>query len=174
MSTRLYLANTIAQMLPQSRMFRAKAALYHWAGIDIHRSARVISSARLWGVGRISIGEETFIGHDVLILTGNNKICIGNHVDIGPRVTLVNGTHEIDMIGLRTAGRGRSDEIIIRNGVWIGAGSVVIGGCCIGEKSLIGAGSVVVTDIPDWVIAVGNPCRPIKRWDTVLSTWRPL
>lgn len=174
MSIRLFIANTVAQAFPQSRMYRVKSALYRWAGINIHKSARVISSARFWGVGRISIGAETFIGHGVLVLTGNAQIRIGSHVDIGPRVTLVNGTHEIDMIGPRTAGRGKSDEIVIQDGVWIGAGSVVIGGCRIGEKALIGAGSVVITDIPDRVIAVGNPCRPIKRWDSILNSWIPI
>jgi acetyltransferase-like isoleucine patch superfamily enzyme len=68
-----------------------------------------------------------------------------------------------------TAARWKIDWIIIQDGVWTGAESVVIGGGRIGENSLIGAGSVVVTDIPDRVIAVANPCSSIKRWESTLN-----
>lgn len=86
-------------------------------------------------------------------------------MDIGPRVTLVTGTHRIDPTGLRSAGDGYAKDITIEDGAWIGAGSIIIGGCTIGKKSVVGAGSVIVSDIPAETIAVGNPCKPIKRLD---------
>jgi len=171
MSSRIFIANTITDFLPPSRFFYFKAAIYRIAGVEVHKSARLVSSVKIWGSGKVVIGANTFVGHEVLILTGAKEIFIGSDVDIGPRVTLVNGTHAIDMLGPRTAGIGISYPIIINDGAWVGAGTTIIGGCCIGEKSLIGAGSVVVSDIPSKVIAVGNPCKPIKRWDELRNEW---
>jgi maltose O-acetyltransferase len=103
----------------------------------------------------------------VLIVGGVSIVSIGADVDIAPRVTIVTGSHNTDMIGKRSAGKGYSENIIIEDGVWIGAGTTILGGITIGKKAIIGAGSVVSRSIPPAVIAVGNPCRPIKRWDPV-------
>lgn len=53
--------------------------------------------------------------------------------------------------------------VLIEDGVWIGGGSTILPGVTIGKNSVIGAGSVVVKDIPANSIAVGNPCRVIKN-----------
>jgi maltose O-acetyltransferase len=128
-------------------------------------TCRIVSSAQIWGNFDIEIGKETFVGHEVFIVGGKSMISIGSHVDIAPRVMIVTGTHEIDMIGLRSAGTGYSKDVTIEDGVWIGANTTIIGGVTIGRKSIIGSGSVVTRSIPPYVIAVGNPCRPIKCWD---------
>ena len=54
-------------------------------------------------------------------------------------------------------------EIVIGDSVWIGGNTVICPGVHIGSCSVIGAGSVVTRDIPDWVIAAGNPCRVVRR-----------
>lgn len=54
---------------------------------------------------------------------------------------------------------------VIDNGAWLGANSSNLPGVTIGRKAIVGAGSVVVRDIPSYCIAVGNPCRPIKQWN---------
>lgn len=171
MTARLALINRLISALPLTRLYKAKALLYRYAGLEIHPSARIVSSARFWGEGRISVGADTFIGHDVLVLAGQAAVSIGSCVDIGPRVTIVNGTHEIDMENLHSAGRGYSLDIVIGDGVWIGAGSTIIAGCRIGAKSIIAAGSVVTADIPAEVISVGVPCRPVKIWDGEAKQW---
>lgn len=171
MSWKRYLVNHLISTLPPMRFFRLKNQLWQFSGIDIDMSARVTSSVNFWGAGRFSIGERVFIGHDSLLLTGDSGIRIANDVDIGPRVTIVSGTHQIDMAGPRSAGEGWSKDIVVERGAWIGAGTTVLGGVSIGEKAVIGAGSVVTKDIPSHVIAVGVPCKPIKKWDTSENRW---
>jgi maltose O-acetyltransferase len=165
----LYCVNHLTSFLPASRVFWLKVFLWRLAGILVSPKSRIISSVNIWTSSEIHIGMDTFIGHEVLIVSGDSRISIGDCVDIGPRVTIVSGSHHIDMRGTRSAGDGFSQDISIKDGVWIGASSTILGGVTIGRKSIIGAGSLVNRSIPDYVIAVGNPCRPIKRWDAVVG-----
>jgi maltose O-acetyltransferase len=171
MSIRLFLYNNLVGLLPETRCYVFKARLLGMCGVNIHYTARVVSSARFWGSYELSVGMDSFIGHEVLVAGGNCRIVIGNCCDIGPRVSLVAGTHEIDMIGLHTAGAGNSKDIIIEDGVWMGANAIVLGGVTIGKKSVISAGSIVKNNIPPFVIGAGNPCKPVKRWNHGLKTW---
>ena len=63
-------------------------------------------------------------------------------------------------------------ETVIRKGVWIGQKACVLAGVEIGEHSVIGAGSIVTHDIPSFCIAVGNPARVIKQWDSQTKHWK--
>ena len=166
---KLYFINRLVSLLPDTRFYFFKVLLYRACGFDVHETARLVSSVKILGNFHIEIGKDTFIGHDVLMTGGSSSIKIGNYVDIGPRVCIVNGTHQIDMLGLHTAGKGLSQPIIIENGVWIGANSTIIGGVSIGKKSIIAAGSVVVNNIPAEVLATGIPCKPIKRWNNAIG-----
>jgi maltose O-acetyltransferase len=171
MGIQLYLANHLVHSLPPTRLYRLKALLYRWAGLKVDPSARLLSSVSIWGQMPLVIGRDTFVGHEVLIVGATEKIAIGNGVDIAPRVCIVSGSHEIDMVGLHSAGKGKCAPIVIEDGVWIGVGALVLGGVTIGRKSVIGAGSIVVSDIPPETIAVGNPCRPIKIWEPTSAKW---
>jgi maltose O-acetyltransferase len=164
-SLRLYLICKVMVLLPSTRFYSFKVALLSWAGCDISKTARVVSSAKIVGTGSLKIGVDTFIGHDVFISCSPPGVEIGSFVDIAPRVSIINGTHDVDMLGRHTAGPGKCLPINIKDGVWIGAGAIILPGVTIGEKSIIGAGSVVSGDIPAYTLSVGVPCRPIKRWD---------
>jgi maltose O-acetyltransferase len=161
----LQLVNFIFSFTPLTRWYGLRARMLKFSGVDCHISARIVSSCRIVTLN-VSIGKDTFIGEQVLI-TGaeSTKIRIGNNVDIAPRVVILSGTHEIDMIGDHSAGEGKGAPVWIQDGVWIGANSTILPGVTIGKKSVIGAGSVVNRDIPAFCIAVGNPCRPVKRWN---------
>ena len=161
--SRLWLAQWIFGILPATRFFRVKSRLLAISGVEIMPSARVCSSVRIMTSGHLAIGAHTFIGHEVLIAGGDSPITVGSHCDIAPRVTIVAGSHEIAASGLRAAGAGSSKPITIEDGVWIGAGSIILGGVRIGQRSVIGAGSVVVRDIPPYSVAVGSPCRVTRR-----------
>jgi maltose O-acetyltransferase len=160
----LQLVNLFFSITPLTRWYGMRSSLLRFAGVECHSTARIVSSCRIVTLN-VSIGDDTFIGHQVLI-SGNEtaKITIGNNVDIAPRVVILSGTHEIDMQGGHSAGKGKGAPVWIQDGVWIGANSTVVPGVTIGQKSIIGAGSVVVTDIPPFCVAVGNPCKPVKRW----------
>lgn len=87
-----------------------------------------------------------------------DKITIGNNVRIGANVLIMDGdAHQNDPRA------GNNAPIEIQENVWIGANVMVLKGVTIGRNSLIGAGSVVVKDIPANTIAAGNPCKPIRQ-----------
>lgn len=161
----------IFHLLPLSRFFRFKAWLLRCMGFQCARSARLISSVTIATNGIVTIGDDTYIGHQVFIGGGDASIVIGSHCDLAPRVLLVGGSHKIDMDHPHSAGAGISKPICIEDGVWIGAASTVLGGVTIGRKSIIAAGSLVKDDIPPFVIAAGVPCRPIKCYNFETKSW---
>lgn len=170
----LFLINIVFLFMPLTRWYRLRAVLLRISGINCSYSMRLISSARIVFTN-VSIGNDTFIGHQVLI-SGNEKykIVIGNNVDLAPRVCILSGSHLIDMLGTHSAGNSAGADVIIEDGVWICANSIVLPGVTIGKKAIIGAGSVVNKDIPPYCIAVGNPCKPIKLWNAELCSFEPL
>lgn len=105
----------------------------------------------------IIIGEHSFINVNCVILDVNN-VMIGNNVLIGPNVTITSATHPINKTQ-REKGYVYGLPIVINDNVWLGAGSIINPGVTIGKNAIIGSGSIVTTDIPPNVIAVGNPCR---------------
>lgn len=166
MSFKLYLINRLTPLIPPTQLYPFKSWLFRRAGFDVHPTARIVSSVSICSSQiNLAVGKDTFIGHETMISGGPSSISIGDFVDIGPRVLIVSGTHEIDMAGSRSAGKGCSLDIKIEDGVWIGANSTITGGVTIGEKSVIAAGSTVIHSIPPYVVAAGIPCKPIKRWD---------
>lgn len=78
----------------------------------------------------------------------------------------------IDMMGRHSVVPRISRPINIADGAWIGARLIILGGVTIASKAVIGAGSVVVHDIPTQCVTVSNPARVTKVWDPVLCLWR--
>ena len=103
-------------------------------------------------------------GHCVFI--DNNKIEIGSNVLIGPGVHFYTPSHPIKH-SERIQPNGQyvtnALPIIVGNNVWIGGNSSICQGVTIGNNSTIGAGSLVLDDIPEGVLAYGNPCKVIKK-----------
>ncbi len=108
----------------------------------------------------IVVGENFYANFGCVILDVN-KVEIGDNVLLAPNVQLYTATHPIDPKE-RLSGLEFAKPIIIGNNVWIGGGTIICPGVKIGDNTTIGAGSVVTKDIPNNVIAVGNPCKVIK------------
>jgi maltose O-acetyltransferase len=89
-------------------------------------------------------------------------ITIGHNTLIGPGVHIYTATHPLNS-ELRSAGDEFAKPVTIGNDVWIGGGAIICPGVRIGHRCVIGAGSVVTRDIPDDVVAAGNPCRVLKQ-----------
>lgn len=109
----------------------------------------------------ISIGTNTFLNYDAILLDCA-PITIGNDVSIGPRAQLLTALHPVEDHRARRERWESAEPIMIGDNVWLGGGVIVCPGVEIGKNSVIGAGSVVTKDIPDHVLAVGNPCRVIR------------
>lgn len=161
LSVRRYLANFVTAVLPPTRFYGLKAAIWRGAGVDVSPTARLVSSVKIWTSGPVSIGADTFLGHEVLIVGGDAPIVIGSRCDLAPRVVLVSGTHR-DGGEHRAAGDGVSNPIEIGDGAWIGAAATVLGGVSVGAGAIVGAGSLVSKSISPYTVAVGAPCREIK------------
>lgn len=148
-------------ILPMTRMYASKRVLWRWAGVQVGANVRIVSSVRIWTTGPVDIGDETFIGHEVMIVGGRAPVKIGARCDLAPRVTIATGTHD-EGTPERAAGDGRSEPITIGDGVWIGTSSTLIAGAGVGASSIVGAGSLVRDYIPERSVAAGVPCR-VKR-----------
>ena len=105
---------------------------------------------------------EKFFSNFNLTILDSGKVIIGDNVLIGPNVSIYSVTHPFDYIE-RRKGYIQGKQITIGNDVWIGGNVVILPGVSIGDNTIIGAGSVVTKDIPSNVIAVGNPCKIIKK-----------
>lgn len=109
----------------------------------------------------VKVGDNTVINHSGIFLD-TNEINIGKHALIGPKSGLYGAIHPFD-VEARNEGIEKAKTINIGDGAWLGGKVTVVPGVSIGKHSVIGAGSVVTKDIPDDVVAVGNPCRVIRK-----------
>ena len=115
----------------------------------------------------IILGEKVFFNFNCVVLDVA-LVTIGSRTLIGPNVQIYTATHPLNHLE-RASGLEYGKPIVIGEDVWIGGSAVICPGVRIGNRSVIGAGSVVTKDIPDDVIAAGNPCRVIKVQKAGLS-----
>ncbi|MEJ8735548.1 sugar O-acetyltransferase [Mediterraneibacter sp. ICN-202921] len=109
----------------------------------------------------IELGRNFYANHGCIILD-EAKVMFGDNVFIGPNCGFYTAGHPIDP-QLRVKGLEYAKPITIGSNVWFGGNVVVMPGVMIGDDVIIGAGSVVTKDIPTGVIAVGNPCRVLRK-----------
>lgn len=109
----------------------------------------------------IEIGENFYANVNCVILDGA-KVTFGDNVFIAPNCGFYTAGHPLN-VEERNRGLEYAYPITIGNNVWIGAQVCVLPGVTIGDNCVIGAGSVVTKDIPAGHLAVGNPCRVIRK-----------
>lgn len=111
----------------------------------------------------IEVGENFFANTNLVILD-EARVTFGDNVFIAPNCSFYTAGHPLD-VAQRNAGLEYSLPIRVGNNVWIGGNVCVMPGVTIGDNTVIGAGSVVVHDIPAGVLAAGNPCHVIRHLD---------
>lgn len=109
----------------------------------------------------IHLGNNFYANYDCIMLDVNH-IYIGNNVLLGPRVSLYTAGHPLSS-AVRNSGLEFGKSITIGDNAWVGGNTIINPGVKIGCNTVIGSGSVVTKDIPDNVIAAGNPCRVIRK-----------
>lgn len=114
-----------------------------------------------WGGKNLHFGNNVYANFNLTIVD-DGEIFVGDKVMFGPNVTIATANHPIDP-SLREKALQYNKTVHIGENAWIGAGTVIVPGVTIGKNSVIGAGSIVVKDIPDNVVAVGNPCRVLRE-----------
>jgi maltose O-acetyltransferase len=108
----------------------------------------------------ISLGASAFVNFNAVFLDCA-PISIGDGAQLGPAVQLLAADHPLDP-ETRKAGLENARPIVIGANAWLGGGVIVLPGRSVGANSVVGAGSVVTKDVPDNVVAVGNPCRVLR------------
>jgi len=109
----------------------------------------------------IKTGEKVFFNFNCVVLDVM-QVTIGSRTMFGPNVQIYTATHPINYKE-RASGLEYAKPISIGEDVWVGGSAVICPGVTIGNRTIIGAGSVVTKDIPDDVFAAGNPCRVIRK-----------
>ena len=109
----------------------------------------------------IEVGDNFFANYNLTILDVG-KVTIGSNVQFAPNVSIYTAGHPLHPDS-RNSGYEYGLPVTIGDNVWIGGNVVLLPGVTVGSNSVIGAGSVVSRDIPEWVVAVGSPCRVVRR-----------
>ena len=114
-----------------------------------------------WAGKNCHLGKEVYANFN-LTLVDDTHIYIGDNTMLGPNVVIATAGHPILPV-LREIGYQYNAPVKIGKNCWLGAGVIVLPGVTIGDNSVIGAGSVVTKDIPNNVVAVGNPCKVLRE-----------
>jgi acetyltransferase-like isoleucine patch superfamily enzyme len=124
------------------------------------------------GVGPVIIGDRTKIGLSNTII---GPVTIGNDIRLAQNITLSGLNHNYQDVSRPIHVQGVSTSpITIEDATWIGANVVVLAGVTIGKHCVVAAGSVVTKDIPAYSVAVGNPARVLKKYNSETNTWEKI
>jgi maltose O-acetyltransferase len=158
-----YFARFLLLAAPEGSLPSLNRFALRLMGARIGSKAVIYSSIKVSRQLKLSVGVETFVGSGAVFVGGaGSAVVIGSHCDISDNVRFVTGTHQIDSIGKRTAGKGYSKNIVVKNGAWIGHSALILPGVTIGEKALIAAGTVVYKDVPARALVAGSPMKQIR------------
>ncbi len=114
-----------------------------------------------WGGHHVHFGKNIYANYN-LTLVDDTHIYVGDYTEFGPNVVVATAGHPI-LPELRLKGLQYNAPIHIGKNCWIGAGVIIVPGITIGNNTVVGAGSIVTKDLPDNVVAVGNPCKVLRE-----------
>lgn len=133
---------------------------------SIGKNVSIHSTAIFRQGENIEIGNHCLINHNCTFQAGKSsaKIKLGNYVHLGPNVSIIAFNHAFDSVDVPTKLQDYYEaDVIIEDDVWIGAGVIILPDVHIGKGCIIGAGSVVNKNVPEYSIVAGVPARLIKK-----------
>ena len=138
---------------------RSRAALAKWLFAHCGQNVNVEHGADFWSGRQISIGDNSGLGVDSLIL---GPAVIGSNVMMGPRVMLLATAHETSRTDIPMILQGMKDQVIvIEDDVILGAGAIILAGRTVGKGAVVSPGAVVATDVRPYTLVLGNPARVV-------------
>ncbi|WP_347351514.1 acyltransferase [Intrasporangium sp.] len=150
-------ARRLHTMLPGGHRLRARLANSICASVE--RSARIAPDVKL--SRHLVVLDGAGIGAGTLF-TGAERITLGRRLKMGPRCMFITNDHPVPADHQTFSEiRGTNRPIVVGDDVFIGAGSIILGGVTIGRGAAVGAGSVVVRDVPPGAVVVGAPARVV-------------
>lgn len=162
-----------------STILKPYLQLSGYKNIKIGYNTTILTNSRLSVYGNsndisIQIGNDCYISFGFSALASSQaKIIIGDNVLFASNVLVTNENHginpELDIPYMSQPLSAK--DVYIGNGCWIGEQVCILSGVSIGEKCIIGAGSVVTKSIPDYCIAAGNPAKVLKRYNFETKRW---
>lgn len=135
-----------------------RSFLLRLTGITIKKKCFIDKGFRFLYPKNITIGENVSLGHYNKIWAFN-KVYIGDYVQSAIGLTIISGSHNSSDY----SPINENQDIILEGENWIGANVTIIGGVTVGRGTIIGAGSMVVKDLPPYSICAGNPCRVLRQ-----------
>ncbi len=165
-TSRLYLYSQIVRWLPETRFFGLKAKLLRWCGATIGENVRINSSAQFSGDGALVIGDDVWIGPGCMLSSvGEATIRLGSHIDVAPQVTILTGSHRIDVEGAHIGGEGYAASVEVGDGCWLGAKSLLLPGVILPKKTMVAAGAVVTKPIESQMsLVAGVPAKVARQY----------
>ena len=158
-------------------------------GVFIGRFAKIANPKQVYLGKEASIGKYCLLCpfHNAKIIFGNNvslgwfsrvtavnEVVIGDNVITGPNVFIGDYNHRYEDIAKPISKQGITSpatKVVIGEDSWIGTNVVICGNVVVGRHVVIGAGSFVNKDIPDYSVAVGNPAKVVKKYNFETKTW---
>lgn len=145
--------------------------------VSLHDGVMVRPNVQIWsGGGTVEIGSGSEIGERCRISIAN-QCRIGQKVLLSPNVYITDCDHEYRNVDIPVIEQGvahKDNTVSIDDGSYIGINAVIVGNVHVGKHCVVGANSVLTSDMPDYSVAVGSPAKIIKRYSLELHEWRPI
>lgn len=141
------------------KMNKWRCFLLRSFGAKVGENTYINSRAKIWFPWNLKIGSNAGIGFDALIYN-LDYVEIGDYATVSQRVHINTGSHDYTDPTFPLITR----PVVINKGAFIGADSYISWGINIGEMAVVGARSVVVSDLPEYMVSVGHPCKPFRAF----------
>lgn len=167
-SKKMYFVNLMMQIFPNAGLQKIKASLFRWAGVEIGQNVELFQNIKVYGNGRLVIGDGCFVGQDVnFLIDKNGSILLENSIAVSAKVIMSTGFHPITPYGERIVSRqGTCGNIVLKKGCAVLTGAIVLPNVTIGENALVAAGAVVNKNVDSRTLVGGVPAKFIRSYET--------
>lgn len=165
---RMYFANLLIAVLPNSGCQKFKSRLWRWAGVKVGEGVEIFQGVKIHGVGEMEVGNNVFIGHDVIFMINVegdevSKVILEDESIVGTRSIVITGFHDVTPDGVRVLSRnGTCSTVRIGRGCSVSTNCIVLPGVTVGEMALVAAGATITKDVEPYAMVGGCPAKFIR------------